>query len=283
MGLGESDTEIEKEQSEAVICGDRGSDDDDGILFQQDSEDGTRIEIPCSVAHFFHATFECESYTPVQFSMQLSALGPERARLGPDVWCTFSGMDIVQTSRFVEALRVLEGIALTPANFLHSDSHPKRLQTTPPASVLCQLIAMAKAWRIRITLDSSFRSAPEAVCSYFDLAADAFHTSAQDFAALLSVTEVLPRVFHVHTASRLVLASTFVRFQEHYEGQSVRFRRQSFSLEEFRKWYREGEKKDGEGSTPNLLRKTCHFQFPAGMPSAFGRTRRTLSGRAVST
>eukprot|EP00961_Rhodomonas_salina_P065220 877374-Rhodomonas_salina.2 len=74
MGLGESDTEIEKEQSEAVICGDSGSDDDDGILFQQDSEDGTRIEIPCSVAHFFHATFECESYTPGAISSILLSI-----------------------------------------------------------------------------------------------------------------------------------------------------------------------------------------------------------------
>lgn len=44
--------------------------------------------------------------------------------------------------------------------------------------------------------------------------------------------EVLPSVYSLHTDSRLLLGSTFLRFQEHYESPSPRFRHKVFGLEE---------------------------------------------------
>lgn len=46
--------------------------------------------------------------------------------------------------------------------------------------------------------------------------------------------EVLERVFLVEAARQYDLASTFLRFQEHYE--SPRFRRRTFTLEQFMDW-----------------------------------------------
>jgi hypothetical protein len=56
--------------------------------------------------------------------------------------------------------------------------------------------------------------------------------------ALLSkvrVRELLPGVFHLHFPTNHLMASTFLRFQEHYE--SPRFRGKVFTLEQFMDWY----------------------------------------------
>lgn len=49
------------------------------------------------------------------------------------------------------------------------------------------------------------------------------------------VLEVLPGVFYLQFESQEELASTFLRFQEHYE--SPEFRGKVFSLDEYRAWY----------------------------------------------
>lgn len=50
------------------------------------------------------------------------------------------------------------------------------------------------------------------------------------------VKEILPKIFHLKFDSSRDLASTMLRFQEHYE--SPKFRNQVFSLDEFVAWYR---------------------------------------------
>ena len=51
----------------------------------------------------------------------------------------------------------------------------------------------------------------------------------------MNLEEVVNRIFHVNYPSQLTLASTFLRFQEHYE--SPEFRNKIFSLKEYKKWY----------------------------------------------
>jgi len=47
--------------------------------------------------------------------------------------------------------------------------------------------------------------------------------------------EVLPNVFHINFPSQEKLASTFLRFQEHFESPS--FKGKIFSLDDFKYWY----------------------------------------------
>lgn len=51
----------------------------------------------------------------------------------------------------------------------------------------------------------------------------------------MKIIELFPNIFHIHFSTRLLLTSTFLRFQEHYE--SPEFRGKIFSLEEYKKWY----------------------------------------------
>jgi hypothetical protein len=51
-----------------------------------------------------------------------------------------------------------------------------------------------------------------------------------------TVNEILPRIYHLEFNSRKDLASTLMRFQEHYE--SPRFKGECFELDEFIRWYK---------------------------------------------
>ncbi|MEK6853175.1 MAG: ABC transporter ATP-binding protein [Nanoarchaeota archaeon] len=51
----------------------------------------------------------------------------------------------------------------------------------------------------------------------------------------MEAAEIISGVYHLNFPTQQVLASTFLRFQEHYE--SPQFRDKIFSLDEFRKWY----------------------------------------------
>lgn len=52
---------------------------------------------------------------------------------------------------------------------------------------------------------------------------------------LLQVKEIAPGIFHVSASTNYQLASTFLRFQEHFE--SPKFRGKVFDLPEYKKWY----------------------------------------------
>src|SRR5512138_554281 len=54
---------------------------------------------------------------------------------------------------------------------------------------------------------------------------------------MMTKTKIADRIFVVRFDTLYELASTFLRFQEHYE--SPRFRNRIFSLEEFMDWYAE--------------------------------------------
>ena len=51
----------------------------------------------------------------------------------------------------------------------------------------------------------------------------------------MRVREAAPGIFVIRFRSQYELASTFLRFQEHYE--SARFKNRVFTLEEFMDWY----------------------------------------------
>ena len=76
---------------------------------------------------------------------------------------------------------------------------------------------------------------------------------AADFLQLFSVTEVLPSVYSVHTESRLVLGSTFLRFQEYYECPDPLFRHSAFQYDEYRDWFRNSARDMGQGFNYYLI------------------------------
>jgi len=84
----------------------------------------------------------------------------------------------------------------------------------------------------------------EFVCSYFDLLCEMMRPTQSDFMGLISVKEALPHVYCVDVESRVVLASCFVRIQEYYECPDASIRRSRFTLDEFKRWYREHSRKD---------------------------------------
>uniref|UniRef100_A0A0G4HNK8 PROP1-like PPR domain-containing protein n=1 Tax=Chromera velia CCMP2878 TaxID=1169474 RepID=A0A0G4HNK8_9ALVE len=162
---------------------------------------------------------------------------------------------------FVDVLRTLGGLKLNGADFLQNasptESPPLPRTSVPPAGVLCQLFGQAQACMgVRLQMDPGFLSRQELVCVYFDTMCEHLSISPADFLPLFSVSEILPRVLHVQTSSRLILASAFVRLQEHYEGQSSEFRGQSFGLEAFRSWYRQ------QSQTPGAEGWCYYLQWP---------------------
>lgn len=51
----------------------------------------------------------------------------------------------------------------------------------------------------------------------------------------MNCKEILPHIFHVNFSSQEELASTFLRFQEHFESPS--FKGKIFSLDDYKRWY----------------------------------------------
>ena len=91
------------------------------------------------------------------------------------------------------------------------------------------------------------------VCCYFDLMCAELALMPADFQKLFSVTEVLPSVYSVHTESRLVLGSTFLRFQEYYECPDPVIRHSAFQFEEYKEWFRNSSRDRGEGFNYYLI------------------------------
>eukprot|EP00854_Cymbomonas_tetramitiformis_P003868 gene3868-4829_t len=125
-----------------------------------------------------------------------------------------------------------------------SSDLPAFLRAVAPAGALCQLFALCGKHRVHPESRPGIRSAKELVCPYFDAlvealtAEDSSEALVGDFERAFEVVEVLPRVIHVRTFSRLVLASAFLRFQEHYEG-GPQFRGNAFTLQDIKSWHTE--------------------------------------------
>jgi len=103
----------------------------------------------------------------------------------------------------------------------------------PPIAALLQILAEAEWRQGRVTVEGDCRNAVEAVCLFYDELCDA-EPSQHKFEALLHTQEILPHVYHVHAASRITIASIFIRFQEFYESADPSIRGQTFSLAECR-------------------------------------------------
>jgi len=127
------------------------------------------------------------------------------------------------------------------------------LHSVPPAAALGQVVAAAQVYRARLVLPDTFVSPQELVCCYFDAMCDADAVSATDFQAHMSVNEILPSVYRVHAESRMVLGSTFLRFQEYYECPSNRFRHSCFTFQEYKDWYRGSARDLGGGFNYYLI------------------------------
>lgn len=61
---------------------------------------------------------------------------------------------------------------------------------------------------------------------------------------LFKITQIKPRIFLVSLSNSYDLAMTFLRYQEHYESPSSKFRGKSFTILDFMEWY---SKEFGEG------------------------------------
>jgi hypothetical protein len=112
---------------------------------------------------------------------------------------------------------------------------------TAPMAIRCILQRATTAGAcVRL---SGFVSIDEAVCCCFDHICDAQleqrgrRATVDAFHAALSATEVLPAVFCVR-AQPLVLGSSFVRLQEHYECPDACIRGHAFTMDEYRAWAR---------------------------------------------
>ena len=91
------------------------------------------------------------------------------------------------------------------------------------------------------------------MCNFFDTMCRQLEPAAADFQRLLSVTEVLPSVYSVHTDSRLVLGSTFLRFQEYYESPDPKIRHCPFQYDEFKESFRNSRRDRGQGFNYYLI------------------------------
>ncbi|MBD3260690.1 MAG: hypothetical protein GF334_03290 [Candidatus Altiarchaeales archaeon] len=58
------------------------------------------------------------------------------------------------------------------------------------------------------------------------------------------IKEIMPHVYHLHFSSHYELAMSFLRFEEYYESENEKYRKQIFSLDDYMEWY---AKTHGEG------------------------------------
>jgi hypothetical protein len=84
-----------------------------------------------------------------------------------------------------------------------------------------------------------------------------------DFVQAMSVSNITKDIFHVSCSVKYLMASTFLRFQEHYE--SSEFRNKIFTLEEFKTWFR-GARQHGQFS---YYDECAGFNFPSSSLVAF--------------
>jgi hypothetical protein len=91
--------------------------------------------------------------------------------------------------------------------------------------------------------------------------------TAEEIKQWISLNEVVDGVFHVRMPTSFTLASTFVRFQEHYE--SPHFRNKVFTFAEFKDWYRQNT---GDGEY-NYYSSWGGFNIPDHITDAFSEGR----------
>jgi len=97
----------------------------------------------------------------------------------------------------------------------------------------CLLQFLGRAELQRLPVTSSAASPAEAVCIFYDELCKS-QEDPKKYEELLQVNEVLPGVFHVHTESRLLCASLFIRPQQFYEDPDPGIRGRPHSLAELR-------------------------------------------------
>lgn len=73
--------------------------------------------------------------------------------------------------------------------------------------------------------------------------------------------EILPHIFHLNFDTRKELASTFLRFQEHFESPS--FRGKIFSLDDFKYWYVKNSPKGKETGEFTYYSDWSGFNIPS--------------------
>ncbi|KAK3275257.1 hypothetical protein CYMTET_16603 [Cymbomonas tetramitiformis] len=211
--------------------------DEEEILFSCQGESGGEVVIPCELM-------------PVFSNLSGGARREEAAseEESSGCWCSFADLSAEAAREMAHALRRLRGLDrrrdfLQVSQSVSSDL-PAFLRAVAPAGALCQLFALCGKHRVHPESRPGIRSAKELVCPYFDAlvealtAEDSSEALVGDFERAFEVVEVLPRVIHVRTFSRLVLASAFLRFQEHYEG-GPQFRGNAFTLQDIKSWHTE--------------------------------------------
>lgn len=137
-----------------------------------------------------------------------------------------------------------------------------------PMAVLLEIFGVAQLEGICPELPPDVANGKDALCSCFDRLCAWHRPRASDFAPLLEVSEILPSIFLVHAASRVTLASTFLRLQEYYESPAKQFRHSFFTLEEYQEWYRE-TKQDGDCGGFDYYLKWPGFNVPSWVVDAF--------------
>ncbi|CAJ1402923.1 unnamed protein product [Effrenium voratum] len=145
------------------------------------------------------------------------------------------GLDVQAVSDVLSAMEVLKD--LSRRDFLAGAALPAMFRAVPPAAVLCRIFALAQVHGFNLVLPGH-ESSQEFVCCYFDAMCLELGLRPHHFAELYAMSEVLPGVFSLHTESRLVLGSSFLRFQEHYECSNPQFRHCSFQLDDYKVWFR---------------------------------------------
>ncbi|HVY01919.1 MAG TPA: hypothetical protein VHA12_04110, partial [Candidatus Nanoarchaeia archaeon] len=83
----------------------------------------------------------------------------------------------------------------------------------------------------------------------------------------MKLREIYPNIFHIQFSTRLLLTSTFLRFQEHYE--SPKFRGKIFSLEEYKKWYISNSPKGKETGKFTYYEDWSGFNIPGHVLEPF--------------
>mmetsp|Transcript_34812 Transcript_34812/g.75656 ORF Transcript_34812/g.75656 Transcript_34812/m.75656 type:complete len:422 (+) Transcript_34812:36-1301(+) len=240
----------------------QGSDsDDDGFLCVIPDDYGNDVGIPCGVASpFFDAEVELTSYMPMlKFRVGLRPLIKmpsvrlsEKSDRSSEPWCTLQNLNAEAVLTVVRALEQLQKLHV-PEDVLQDSTEtlPERLRAVPPVAVLCQLFAVVAEHRGFVELNENlgFRTQVDLVGFYVDALFDSLQQEdLNPHLPLFTVSEALPRVFHIRTQSRFVLAASFLRFQEHYESPDPEFRGRVFSLEQIRdKYRREGRSSSNKG------------------------------------
>mmetsp|Transcript_68824 Transcript_68824/g.113916 ORF Transcript_68824/g.113916 Transcript_68824/m.113916 type:complete len:452 (-) Transcript_68824:72-1427(-) len=108
----------------------------------------------------------------------------------------------------------------------------------PIISIFRQVLQMGR-------LESSFQSREECICEYWDAMNLDFGACVQDYAACMACSHLGQNIFLVEFTHQLVMASTMLRLQEHYECPNAELRGRCFSLNEYKSWEREHNPQQG--------------------------------------